>query len=146
MIRYIYVDGACSGNPGPGGWAAVFSRDDETEDFHISGSEPQTTNSRMELEAVRQALAHTDEGDIIRIYSDSAYVVNCFIHKWYEKWRARGWRTGSGKPIAHRDLWEEILRLVETRQVEFVKVAGHSDVHLNELADKYAKEAVAKQN
>lgn len=145
LVWHIYVDGACSGNPGPGGWAAIFSRDGMTEDFHLSGSEEWTTNSRMELESVRQALRYTAEGDEVYVYSDSAYVVNCFVQRWYEKWVRNGWRTSDGRPVAHRDLWEEILELVRGRRVKFVKVRGHNGVRLNELADRYAREAILRR-
>jgi ribonuclease HI len=134
----IYTDGACSGNPGPGGWGWI--ADDGRSG---SGGEPQTTNQRMELAAVLDALG-TVSGPI-EIYSDSTYVVNCFKDRWYEGWRKRGWRNANKKPVANRDLWEPLIDLYLERsdEVQFFWVKGHSGDPMNDEADRLAVAASA---
>ncbi len=135
MIK-IFTDGACLGNPGPGGWAWVI--DDDRLDF---GSEPLTTNQRMELTAVIMSLEHVD-GDVV-IVSDSTYVVNCFRDKWWRKWIVNGWRNSKGDPVANSDLWRRLVPLVteSERSVEFEWVKGHAGNELNERADTLAQNA-----
>lgn len=138
----IYTDGACSGNPGPGGWAAVLTYG--TTEKEISGGEKQTTNQRMEMMAVYQALHHLKEACSVVIYSDSAYVVNCFKQKWYVSWRKNGWKNSKGDAVQNRDLWEMLLGEVERHQVKFDKVKGHAGVEMNERCDELARAAVPK--
>src|SRR5215475_440903 len=121
-VVQIYTDGACSGNPGPGGWAAIVIDDGvETE---LSGGEPSTTNQRMELRGPLEALSSFPGRRIVSVYSDSAYVVNCFRDKWYERWRQNGWRNAQKKPLENRDLWEALITLAESHDVTWHKVAG----------------------
>lgn len=134
MTLVIYTDGACFGNPGPGGWAWV--REDEV---YGSGYEVHTTNQRMEVMAVLQALQ--SHGGKVEIYSDSAYVVNCFQNKWWRGWEAKGWKNAKGAPVANQDLWRPLIALYKTREgINFNKVKGHSGVPLNERADQLAND------
>ena len=135
---HIYVDGACSGNPGPGGWAAILI-EDGTE-IELSGGESSTTNNRMELMAPLQGLRSLAERRTVELYSDSAYVVNCFRDKWYE-----GWRNSQKKPVENRDLWEALLAEVARHDVTWHKVAGHSGHDLNDRADALARAAIPKR-
>lgn len=130
----IYTDGACLGNPGPGGWAWVCS--DGRSD---SGGEAHTTNQRMELMAVIQALRANSSGVVI--VSDSTYVINCFRDAWWKKWIKNGWRNSKGEPVANSDLWRELVPLVTegAAPVDFRWVKGHSGVELNEMADALAQ-------
>lgn len=134
MTLVIYTDGACYGNPGPGGWAWV--REDGES---AGGYELHTTNQRMEALAVLEALmAHTGE---LEIYSDSAYVVNCFQARWWKGWEARGWKNSKGSAVANQDIWRPLIQLYKERKtVTFHKVKGHSGVALNEKADRLANE------
>jgi ribonuclease HI len=138
----LSVDGACSGNPGPGGWAAIIV-DGDTE-REISGAEPLTTNQRMELTAAIEGLAAIAEGRRVHLYSDSAYVVNCFRDRWWERWERAGWTNAGKQPIANRDLWERLLREARSREVEWHKVRGHSGDPLNDRVDALARAAIAK--
>jgi len=138
----IYTDGACSGNPGPGGWAwAVIGGP------WASGAEAHTTNQRMELTAALEALrALGPGGDDLEVVSDSTYVVNCFRDRWWAGWERRGWRNSQGKPVANRDLWEPLVRLVRDRGgVEFRWVKGHAADPGNDLVDALAVEAARTQ-
>jgi len=129
----VYTDGACSGNPGPGGWAWAAS-----DGRRASGGDPTTTNQRMELQAVLEALREI-EGPVT-IYSDSTYVVNCFNDRWFEGWLKRDWKNTQRKPVANRDLWEPLIELYLERQHElrFVWVKGHSGDEMNDLVDAMA--------
>lgn len=136
----IYTDGACSGNPGAGGWAAILMCDDQRK--YISGAEPETTNNRMELLAVINALsALKHESDVV-LYSDSAYVVNAFNQNWIHNWIKNGWRTSGNKPVQNRDLWLQLLSLTEMHNVNFIKVNGHSDNIYNNECDELARRAI----
>ncbi|WP_124726829.1 ribonuclease HI [Staphylospora marina] len=139
----IYTDGACSHNPGPGGWAAVLLYKGHKRE--ISGGEPETTNNRMELTAVIKALELLKEPCRVKLHSDSAYIVNCFQQKWHEKWERNGWMTSGKKPVENKDLWQRLLALTRKHQVEFIKVKGHSDVELNNRCDELARAAVPGQ-
>jgi len=132
----IYTDGACSGNPGPGGWAAVLIYNNHTKE--ISGREEHTTNNRMELTAPIKALRQLKEPCHVHLYSDSAYLVNAFQKKWLDKWRRNGWLTSGKKPVENKDLWEELIELSKTHRVEWHKVEGHSGDRLNERCDELA--------
>ncbi len=131
----VYTDGACSGNPGPGGWAWVVP-DGEA----ASGFEPHTTNQRMELTAVLEAV--TALPGPLEIHSDSTYVVNCFRDRWWEGWIARGWVNSQKKPVANRDLWEPLVDAYRARSLTFRWVKGHAGDHWNERADQLAVEAL----
>jgi ribonuclease HI/uncharacterized phage-like protein YoqJ len=135
----VYTDGACSGNPGPGGWAWAVPHGD-----FASGAEPKTTNQRMELTAVLGALRSL-EGPL-HVVSDSTYVVNCFRDRWWEGWIARGWKNSQKKPVANRDLWEPLVELVRARDVTFEWVKGHSGDPWNDVVDRLAVEAAASQS
>ena len=136
----IYTDGACSGNPGPGGWAAILI--DGGNEIELSGGESHTTNQRMELTGPIEGLRALTGRRAVAIHSDSAYVVNCFRDKWYLRWRANGWRNAQKKPVENRDLWEALLELVEQHDVTWHKVAGHSGHPLNDRADALARAAI----
>lgn len=134
MTLVIYTDGACYGNPGPGGWAWV-----REDGISAGGYEAHTTNQRMEALAVLEALkAHEGE---LAIYSDSAYVVSCFQSHWWKGWEARGWKNAKGAAVANQDIWRPLIQLYKERgKVTFHKVKGHSGVELNEKADRLANE------
>ena len=136
----IYTDGACSGNPGPGGWAAVLRYG--PHERVLTGHEAETTNNRMELTAVVEALAALTEPVAASVHTDSAYVANAFIEGWIEGWRRRGWQTADRKPVKNRDLWERLLALTNRHDVRFVKVKGHADDDLNNRVDRLAAAAL----
>lgn len=138
----IYTDGACSGNPGPGGWAAILSYQDAVKE--ISGGDKHTTNQRMELQAVCEALECLKTACAVRLHSDSAYVVNCIRQRWYASWQKNGWKNSKGDPVQNRDLWERLLQAMGPHQVEFEKVKGHAGVELNERCDELARQAVPR--
>lgn len=136
----IYTDGACSGNPGPGGWAALLIYDD-TERV-ITGAEAKTTNNRMELAAVVESLRVLKESCMVSLHTDSAYVANAFKQDWISAWIKRGWKTAGKKPVKNRDLWEDLIEQVNRHEVTWVKVKGHSGDALNERVDRLAVEAL----
>lgn len=137
MSVVIHTDGSCRGNPGPGGWAWA-----QGTERYASGHDGSTTNQRMELLAVIEALAATPEGDV-EIVSDSTYVVKCFHDRWHQGWMRRGWKNSQGQPVANRDLWERLLSLAldSSRNVTFRWVKGHSGDPMNEFVDTLATEA-----
>ena len=142
----IYTDGACSGNPGPGGWAAILiSGSHERE---IAGYEASTTNNRMELMAVIMALEGLKRQCRVTIFSDSAYIVNCFQQGWLENWKRNGWRRGPRKnePVANADLWKKLDALVQQQQVTWAKVKGHAGVELNERVDQLATAQIRRHS
>lgn len=136
----IYTDGACSGNPGPGGWGAVLIYGEHRKE--LSGGEKNTTNNRMEILAVIKALDQLKEPCTVKIYSDSAYVVNCFQQNWIQNWQKNGWKNSKKQPVENQDLWKQLLALMEKHQVEYIKVKGHSDNELNNRCDFLAREAI----
>jgi ribonuclease HI len=136
----IYSDGACSGNPGPGGWAAIVIDGDAERE--LSGGEPRTTNQRMEIRGALEGLRSLTRPRRVDLHSDSAYVVNCFRDKWYERWRQNGWKNAQKRPVENRDLWEALIAEVERHQVTWHKVAGHSGDVLNDRADRLAVAAI----
>lgn len=148
----IFTDGACSENPGPGGWAAVFNT--ESKCFTISGNEIETTNNRMELKAVIEAFKKILEKskrpeNCFEIFSDSAYVVNAINSYWIESWKKNNWKTTKGEDVKNKDLWEELVRLrkeltLKGINVAITKIKGHSGDTFNELVDKLAKEESMK--
>jgi len=136
----MYTDGACSGNPGPGGWGVVLVEDGRPRE--LSGGERSTTNQRMELTAPLEGLRSLAGRRRVAIHSDSAYVVNCFRDKWYERWRRNGWLNVQKKPVENRDLWEALIAEVERHDVTWHKVVGHSGDPLNDRADALARAAI----
>jgi len=139
VATVAYTDGACSGNPGPGGWAWAIPGG-----AYASGAAARTTNQRMEVEAALEAVRAND--GTLRIVSDSTYVVNCFRDRWWEGWLARNWVNKAKKPVANRDLWEPLIELVRTRgDVTFEWVKGHSGDPMNDLVDRLAVEAAETQ-
>jgi len=137
----IYTDGACSGNPGPGGWGAVLLFKDQNKE--ISGGERDTTNQRMELQAVIGALSALKVTDWdVTIYSDSAYVVNAFKQKWLDNWQKNGWRNSKKEPVANQDLWQQLLLLTGKNRVTMQKVKGHAGDKFNERCDELARQAI----
>ncbi|MCR4399643.1 MAG: ribonuclease HI [Syntrophomonadaceae bacterium] len=137
----IYTDGACSGNPGPGAWAAVLRHGERTRE--ISGTAPCTTNQRMELTAVIEALkALRVSGWDVEVFSDSAYVVNAFRQRWVEKWQRNGWKNARKEPVANRDLWEQLVGLMAKNRVRIHKVEGHAGDPWNERCDRLARQAI----
>lgn len=137
----IYTDGACSGNPGPGGWGAIlFYKENKKE---ISGGQKDTTNNIMEITAVLEALKLLKFPCNVKLYSDSAYVVNCFNQGWIYNWQMNGWRTASKDPVKNKELWEELYNLTQIHKVEFIKVKGHSDNEYNNRCDELARKAIS---
>ena len=132
----IYTDGACSGNPGPGGWAAILIAGNYRKE--LSGGEAQTTNNRMELAGVINGLRALKRPCKVTIYSDSAYVVNAFNQNWLAKWMTNGWKNSAKAEVANADLWKELAVLTATHQVTFSKVKGHADDELNNRCDELA--------
>lgn len=135
----VYTDGACSGNPGAGGWAAVLQYGEHVKE--ISGGEAHTTNQRMELTAAVQALETLKRPCRVRVHSDSAYLINAFRQRWFDRWLRNGWRNAKGEPVENQDLWERLLELADKHRIEWVKVKGHSDVELNNRCDELARAA-----
>ncbi|MBP3631495.1 MAG: ribonuclease HI [Oscillospiraceae bacterium] len=132
----IYTDGACSGNPGPGGWGAILRyRDTEKE---LSGGAAETTNNRMELTAVIEALRLLREPCIVELYSDSKYVIDALSKGWARGWKARGWVKSDKKPALNPDLWEQLLALAEVHQVRCHWVKGHAENEHNNRCDQMA--------
>ncbi|NIK77917.1 ribonuclease HI [Paenibacillus castaneae] len=138
----IYTDGACSGNPGPGGWGSVLFFGQHKKE--ISGGEKHTTNNRMEIKAVIEGLKLLKEPCNVKVYSDSAYVVNCFQKGWINGWLRNGWKNSKKDPVENQDLWKELLELMNKHKVEYVKVKGHSDNEWNNRCDELAREAIKR--
>ena len=136
----IYTDGACSGNPGPGGWGAILMMDNYKKE--ISGSNKETTNNIMELTAVVEALRLVKRPCKIKLYSDSAYVVNGFKQGWIYNWLKKNWKTADGKDVKNKELWEELYNFTKIHEIEFIKVKGHSDNQYNNRCDELARGAI----
>ena len=132
----IYTDGACSGNPGPGGWAAILIYNNIKKE--ISGGSPQTTNNIMEMTAIIEGLKMLKEKCKVNIYSDSAYVINAFHDNWIDGWIKKGWVNSKKEPVKNKDLWEELIALNNKHDVTFNKVKGHSTDELNNRCDEIA--------
>ena len=135
----IYTDGACSGNPCPGGWGSILMYKDKKKE--ISGASKETTNNIMEITAVIEALKLLKYPCDVKIYSDSAYVVNAFNNGWIYNWNMNNWKTADKKPVKNKELWEELYALTQIHKVEFIKVKGHSDNEYNNRCDELAVEA-----
>lgn len=137
----LYSDGACSGNPGPGGWAALLI--DDGHEQIVSGAEPHTTNQRMELTAALEGLAVIPQARTVQLFTDSSYVMNCFRDRWWARWEANGWLGAAKQPVANRDLWERLLAQTRRHDVVWHKVKGHAGDPLNERVDALARDAIA---
>jgi len=136
----IYTDGACSGNPGPGGWGAILMYKDIMKE--ISGGMKETTNNIMEVTAVIEGLKLIKHQCEIEIYSDSAYVVNAFNNHWIDNWIKNNWINSSKEPVKNKELWLELNNLVKQHKVKFIKVKGHSDNKYNNRCDELARAAI----
>ena len=138
----IYTDGACSGNPGKGGWCAILLYGG-TERV-LSGGDPDTTNNRMEVYAAIAGLSALKEKCSVRLYSDSAYLVNAIEQHWLDNWRKKGWKTADNKPVKNKELWEMLYAQLCVHDVVFVKVKGHADNEYNNRCDKLARGEIEK--
>lgn len=136
----LYTDGACSGNPGPGGWGAILMYGEHR--LELSGGEVDTTNNRMELMAVIEGLRALKIPCHVDIYSDSAYTVNAFLQGWVLAWERAGWKKADKKPVLNADLWKGLLTLTRKHNVTFHKVKGHSDNAFNNRCDELARSAI----
>lgn len=132
----LYTDGACSGNPGAGGYGGILIYNGIEKEY--SGYEADTTNNRMELRAVIEGLKMLKEPVELSIYSDSAYTINAFVEGWIENWKLNGWRTANKKPVQNVELWQELLELLTPHIVTWNKVKGHADNPYNNRCDKLA--------
>ena len=138
---YIYTDGSCLGNPGPGGWAAILSYDEQEKE--LSGGEVDSTNNRMELMAAIKALETLTRPMEVQLVADSSYVVDG-ITKWITGWKANGWKTADKKPVENRDLWERLDAVASTHQIDWQRVKGHSGHPMNERCDVLARSEAEK--
>lgn len=136
----IYTDGACSGNPGPGGWGSILMYKGTKKE--ISGGKKDTTNNIMELTAVIEGLKMLKFHCEVDLYSDSAYVVNAFLNKWIDNWQKNNWRTASKDSVKNKELWQELIELTHKHKVNFIKVKGHSDNEFNNRCDELARNAI----
>ena len=136
----LYTDGACSGNPGLGGYGGILQYGDIKKEY--SGAELETTNNRMEVTAVIVGLKRLKYPCKVDIYSDSAYTVNAYLNGWIYAWKKNGWKKADGKAVLNVDLWEELYALTQTHEVTFHKVAGHADNELNNRCDELARNAI----
>lgn len=136
----IYTDGACSGNPGPGGWGAVLIYGETQKE--LSGFAADTTNQRMELQAAICALSALKFPCRVRLFSDSAYLINAFQKNWFQKWEGNGWRNSRGDAVENQDLWRQLLALRDKHQIQWVKVPGHRDNLYNNRCDELARKAI----
>ena len=137
----IYTDGACSGNPGPGGWGAILMYGDHKKE--ISGGLKDTTNNIIEITAVLEALRLLKFECDVKIYSDSAYVVNAFNNGWIYNWMKNGWKTASREPVKNKELWVELYDFTKKHKIEFIKVKGHADNEFNNRCDELARNAIS---
>jgi ribonuclease HI len=139
---YLYTDGACSGNPGPGGWGAILRFGSHQRE--LSGAQPNTTNNRMELTAVLEGLTALKEPCQVELYSDSTYVVNSVEKGWVYNWQRKNWMKKPGEPVPNADLWKRLLELLKIHKVNFHWVRGHAGHPENERCDQMAVESYKK--
>ena len=137
----IYTDGACSGNPGPGGWGTVLIYGEQQKE--LSGAEATTTNQRMELTAAIRALQALKQPCSVVLYSDSAYLINAFNQHWLVNWQRNGWKNAKKQPVENQDLWRELLAAVSQHEVDWRKVKGHAGDEYNERCDELARQAIS---
>lgn len=135
-VVILYTDGACSGNPGPGGWGALLIWNGKRKE--LSGGEPNSTNNRMEMRAVIEGLKALNKPCHVKVHSDSALIINAFTKGWIENWQTKGWKKADKKPVENRELWEEMLNAAKRHKVSWIKVKGHSDDELNNRVDELA--------
>ena len=140
----LYTDGACSGNPGAGGWGAILIFNGVERE--LSGGEDYTTNNRMELMAVIKGLEALKYPCAVEIYSDSAYTVNAFVNGWISSWEKNGWKKADNKAVLNVDLWQSLIKLTNIHEVEFKKVKGHADNEYNNRCDALARGAIPKES
>ena len=140
----IYTDGACSGNPGPGGWGSILMYKGNRKE--ISGGKKDTTNNIMELTAVIEGLKMLKYPCEVELYSDSAYVVNGFNLGWIYNWVKNNWKTSGKEPVKNKEIWQEIYDLTKIHKVKFIKVKGHSDNEFNNRCDELARNAIKQLN
>lgn len=138
----LYTDGACSGNPGVGAWAAILAAAGREKE--LVGVDPYTTNNRMELRAVIEGLKALKRPCRVHVYSDSAYVVNAFKQNWLDGWQRKGWRNSAGQSVSNKELWQELLALAEAHEIVWHKVKGHADNDYNNRCDALAVAAVKR--
>jgi len=140
----LYTDGACSGNPGPGGWAAILIWGDHEKE--LSGFESKTTNNRMELMGVICGIESVKESCKIRVHSDSSYIINAFTQGWIDNWQRNNWKKADKKPVENQDLWQRLLSAIDSQNhdIEWIKVKGHSTDELNNRADELAVGEIKK--
>ena len=136
----IYTDGACSGNPGPGGWGVILMYKDAKKE--ISGGKKDTTNNIMELTAALEGLKMLKFPCEVDLYSDSAYLVNGFSQGWIYNWQKNNWQTADKKPVKNKEMWQEIYNLTKIHKVKFIKVKGHADNEFNNRCDELARNAI----
>ena len=136
----IYTDGACSGNPEPGGWGAILMYGDTKKE--ISGGKKNTTNNVMELTAALEALKLLKYPCEVELYSDSAYLVNGFSNGWIYNWQKNNWQTANKEPVKNKEIWETLYKMTKTHKVNFIKVKGHSDNDFNNRCDELARNAI----
>lgn len=136
----IYTDGACSGNPGPGGWGAILEYGEKR--MEISGFEKHTTNNRMELLGPIMALGKLKEPCDVSLYSDSSYLINAFNKGWLDSWQKKNWTKSDKKPVENQDLWKQLLAICEVHNVKWIKVRGHADNAGNNRCDQLARDAI----
>lgn len=139
----IYTDGACSGNPGPGGWGAILMMGEHRRE--LSGYDPRTTNNRMEILAAVEALRALKAPCHVKLHSDSAYLVNAFLQNWLGNWQRNGWVNSKKDPVENQDLWRELLQAARPHRVEWIKVKGHADNPHNNRCDELARAAIANR-
>lgn len=138
----LYTDGACSGNPGPGGWGAILMYKENKKE--LSGGKKDTTNNIMEITAVLEGLKALKNDCEVEVYSDSAYVVNAFNAKWIDNWKKNGWKNSQKEDVKNKELWQELDTLVKRYKVKFNKVKGHSTNEYNNRCDELARNAIKK--
>lgn len=136
----IYTDGACSGNPGPGGWGTILMFKDVSKE--ISGYNKNTTNNIMEITAIIEGLKLLKYPCKVNLYSDSAYVVNAFNQGWIYNWVKKNWKTAGNTAVKNKELWQELYNLTKIHEVKFIKVKGHSDNKFNNRCDELARNAI----
>ena len=140
----IYTDGACSGNPGPGGWGCVLIFGPHRKE--LSGAERESTNQRMELMAALRALEQLREPCRVLLHSDSAYLINGFVKGWLDKWEKNGWINSQKKPVENQDIWRPLRKISLEHDIDWIKVKGHAGNIENERCDQLAKEALSRYN
>ena len=138
----IYTDGACSGNPGPGGWGTILMYKGTKKE--ISGAKNNTTNNVMELTAALEGLKMLKFPCEVELYSDSAYLVNGFLQGWIYNWKKNNWKTSNKEPVKNKEIWQEIYKLTQVHEVKFIKVKGHADNEFNNRCDEMARNAINK--